>query len=209
MAELLSTSGPLLLEFTRVPLILLAVMAAVQVVASLTNQAAADALAIEAWRPLKLWALATAPFAHGGFAHLLGNAVPFLIFGTLIARMSPPQLTGFLTQVPYAPALTTFAWVSLASGLTSGLGAFLLNRRGTRTVGASGLVFGYFGFLMTVAVRSGLVLDAVFALVLASLWGTSMLKGVLPRLGSDVSWQAHALGLIGGVGMAWLLYPLG
>ena len=67
-------------------------------------------------------------------------------------------------------------------------------------IGASGVVFGIFGFLVARAfyernLRSGLVALAVIAF-----YGT-MIFGVLPQ-GGHVSWEGHLFGLVAGIVVA-------
>ena len=89
-------------------------------------------------------------------------------------------------------------------------GPVTLHRWCQELVGASGLVFGYFGYLLVrafvVKTLSHRILYAVIAIVVAVLYGGSMLTGVLPvRVG--ISWQGHLFGAIGGGLAAWLLRP--
>src|SRR3954463_3268564 len=70
--------------------------------------------------------IATAPFLHAGFGHLIGNTVPFLLLGGAIA------LTG-LARVP-----TTTVIVAVFGGL----GVWLFASSHTDHIGASGIVFG-------------------------------------------------------------------
>ena len=65
------------------------------------------------------------------------------------------------------------------------------------TVGASGVIFGYFGFLLSrgLLTRSKSAI-AIFLLVIFLYGG--MIWGVLPS-SPNVSWQAHLFGLFGGV----------
>ena len=64
-------------------------------------------------------------------------------------------------------------------------------------VGASGLVFGYFGYLVASGWydrKPGTILAAIAAVVLYG----GLIFGVLPTQ-SFVSWEAHLFGLIAGV----------
>ena len=79
-----------------------------------------------------IWGIVAAPFLHGGFYHLLANAVPFFVLGWLIL------LRGW----------RDFAAVSIVAGLVSGGVVWILGAQGTVHIGASGVVFGYFGFLV-------------------------------------------------------------
>lgn len=149
-------------------------------------------LGVTSWDWSKLWAVVTMPFVHGGWFHLVSNTLPFIILGCLVAIGGASRFLG----------------VTAIVGLIGGLGVFFVNSPGSLTVGASGLVFGYFGYLLVdgfveLNVRTK-IWKIGLALVIAAIWGIPMLLGVLPiRLG--VSWQGHLFGLIGGI-VAGLLY---
>ncbi|MEO3811733.1 rhomboid family intramembrane serine protease [Sphaerisporangium sp. B11E5] len=128
-----------------------------------------------------------APFLHAGFAHLIANTVPLAILGFLAA------LRG----------IGRFLAASLIVILVSGLGVWFFSTPGALTVGASGLVFGYFGYVVTRGLFDRHLLDIVLGLVVAAVY-YSLIEGVLPGQ-AGISWQGHLFGLIGGVLAAWTL----
>ncbi|WP_415134654.1 rhomboid family intramembrane serine protease [Microbacterium sp.] len=91
--------------------------------------------------------------------------------------------------------------MTLFATVIGGLGTWIVNAPGTLTVGASGLVFGYFGYLVMRVFAPGRVahriLYAVVALVVIGVYGGSMLAGVFAAA-AGVSWQGHLFGAIGG-----------
>ena len=122
-----------------------------------------------------------APFLHGDFAHLISNSIPFAVLGWLILARSRDEFW----------RVTSIVWVS------SGVGAWLLGAPNTVHIGASGVVFGYFGFLLTRAFFDRHWLSAVIAIIVIAAYG-SLIFGVLPfQMG--ISWQGHLFGAIGGV----------
>ncbi|WP_214414965.1 rhomboid family intramembrane serine protease [Sphaerisporangium fuscum] len=127
-----------------------------------------------------------APFLHAGFAHLMANTVPLAILGFLAA------LRG----------LGRFFVASLIIVIVSGLGVWFLSPPGL-TVGASGLVFGYFGYVVTRGLFDRHLLDIALGIGVAVLY-YSLIWGVLPGQ-PGISWQGHLFGLIGGVLAAWTL----
>ncbi|MDH2427048.1 rhomboid family intramembrane serine protease [Sphaerisporangium sp. TRM90804] len=127
-----------------------------------------------------------APFLHAGFSHLMANTVPLAILGFLAA------LRG----------LGRFFVASVIIILVSGLGIWFLSPPGV-TVGASGLVFGYFGYVVTRGLFDRHLLDIVLGIGVAVLY-YSLIWGVLPGQ-PGISWQGHLFGLIGGVLAAWML----
>ena len=70
-------------------------------------------------------------------------------------------------------------------------------------IGASGVIFGYLGYLMLSGWFARRVMPILISLGVTVLWG-GMVLGVLPgQMG--ISWQAHLGGFIGGVLAArWL-----
>jgi membrane associated rhomboid family serine protease len=126
------------------------------------------------------------PFLHGSFAHLYSNAVPLIITGT------------FVLAGGTARALKVTAVVALFSGL----GVWLVSPRGLTTIGASGVIFGYLGYLLTRSLIERTWWSfAVAALVGLLYW--SVFANVVPGA-PLVSWQAHLFGLLGGVVAALL-----
>jgi membrane associated rhomboid family serine protease len=135
-----------------------------------------------------LGGIATAPFLHAGWDHLISNSLPFLVLGFLV-------LLGGLAR-----------WLisSVISIVASGLSAWLLTPADTIIVGASGLIFGWLTYLLARGVWSrsaGQILVAVGVLVVYG----GLIWGVLPGA-AGVSWQAHLGGAVGGVLAAWLLH---
>jgi membrane associated rhomboid family serine protease len=141
---------------------------------------------IQAHDAHSLWHIFTAPFLHANLDHIMANSVPLAIFGFLAALRGVGR----------------FLMVSLIIVVTSGLGVWFLAAPGSVTVGASGLIFGYFGYLLARGFVERRLVDIVVGVLLALLYGT-MVFGALPGQ-PGVSWQAHLFGLIGGVLAAWL-----
>lgn len=121
------------------------------------------------------------PFLHGGLAHLLANTGPFLLLGWLVMIRRAAD----------------FLYVTVVVMLVSGLGVWLVGPPRSVTIGASGLIFGYFGFLLLRVYFDRQVLSFLLAVVVFLLYGT-ILWGVLPQM-PGVSWQAHLFGFVGGV----------
>ena len=122
-----------------------------------------------------------APFIHGSIAHLVANTIPFVVLGWLVMLQGRGR----------------FARVTLASMLGAGLSAWLLGAPGSVHIGASGVIFGYLGFLMLAGLFERKFLNIGLSLGVTALWG-GLVFGVLPgEVG--VSWQAHLGGFIGGV----------
>ncbi|GAA1931176.1 rhomboid family intramembrane serine protease [Streptomyces sodiiphilus] len=128
-----------------------------------------------------------AAFLHFGFNHLSANTLPLLIFGFLAA------LRG----------IGRFLAVCFVIITVSGLGIWLFAWENTNTAGASGVVFGLFGYLLARGFVEKDALDITVGITVFLLYG-SILWGVLPT-NPGISWQGHLFGLIGGVLAAYWL----
>lgn len=130
----------------------------------------------------------TAPFLHANLAHIVANTSGLLFLGWLCAWPTP----------------ATFYLATLGSLVGSGIAAWALGAPHSVHLGASGLVFGYAGFLMSRGIYARSIPSALTGLLVAFSYGLSMLWGILP-LTPGVSWQCHAGGLVGGALSAkWL-----
>ncbi|MFC8666313.1 rhomboid family intramembrane serine protease [Streptomyces sp. NPDC057199] len=127
-----------------------------------------------------------AAFVHFGWDHLAANSVPLLLLGFLAA------LSG----------IRRFLAVVTVTILVSGLGVWLTASEHSITAGASGVVFGLFGYLLVRGFVDRRIGDVVIGLVVGAVYG-SILWGVLPTT-AGVSWQGHLFGLIGGVASAFV-----
>ncbi|MDX3529203.1 rhomboid family intramembrane serine protease [Streptomyces sp. ID05-39B] len=122
-----------------------------------------------------------AAFLHFGFDHLAANSLPLLVMGFLAA------LSGIRRFLSVAAVIT----------LVSGLGVWLTAPANSTTAGASGVVFGLFGYLVLRGFVDRRIGDVLVGLLVGAVYG-SILWGVLPTA-TGVSWQGHLFGLIGGV----------
>lgn len=122
-----------------------------------------------------------APFLHGSLNHLLANSIPFVILGWLVMLRDARH---FLRVTAYA---------MLASGIT----AWLLGAPGSVHIGASGVIFGYLGFLMLSGWYARSITSIILSIIVTVLWG-GLILGVMPGE-AGISWQAHLGGFFGGV----------
>lgn len=127
------------------------------------------------------------PFLHGGLVHLANNSVPFAVLGVLVL------LSG----------LRRFVVTTLLSLLVGGLGVWLVGMPNTVHIGASGVVFGYLGYLLLRGYFSRSAGAILLSLLLVVLYG-GVLWGLLP-LQAGISWSAHLFGFLGGGLSAYLL----
>jgi len=121
-----------------------------------------------------------APFLHGSFTHLLANSIPFAMMGWFVMLRDSRH----------------FIPVTAAAMLGSGLVAWTLGAPGSVHVGASGVIFGYLGFLMLSGWYARSAGSILLSIVVTVMWG-GLVFGVLPGQ-TGISWQAHLGGFIGG-----------
>lgn len=128
-----------------------------------------------------------APFIHGSLNHLVANSVPFLVLGWLVMLRNARH----------------FIPVTLVSMFGAGLMAWLVGAPGSVHVGASGVVFGYLGFLMLSGWFARSFASIALSIGVTVAWG-GLVFGVMPGQ-PGISWQAHLGGFLGGVLAArWL-----
>jgi len=122
-----------------------------------------------------------APFLHGSLNHIVANSIPFVVLGWMVMLRDERH----------------FVPVTIAAMLGSGLTAWLLGAPGSVHIGASGVIFGYLGFLMLSGWYARSFASIVISLIVTVVWG-SLVFGMIPGA-SGISWQAHAGGFLGGV----------
>ncbi len=125
-----------------------------------------------------------APLLHAGFGHLLANSIPLLVLGWLVI----------------VRGLRDFLWATVVVTILGGLGVWLFGQPATVHLGASGLIFGYLGYLILRGFWERSVVAVMVALIAGVLYG-SALWGVLPGR-ANVSWEGHLFGFVGGAGAA-------
>jgi membrane associated rhomboid family serine protease len=168
------------------PLIFVAVMWVVEF-GNLVTRDAFEGLGIRPRTPDGIWGILFAPFVHANFAHLVANTVPFLVLGWMVA------LRG----------LREFLLVTFLVMLIGGGAVWLLGRPFSVHVGASGVVFGYLGFLLARGFFERSAQAVVLSLLALFLYGGA-LWGILPSSGR-ISWEGHLFGFLAGIGAARLL----
>jgi len=99
-----------------------------------------------------------------------------------------------------------FLVVSLWIILLSGAALWLLGRSAYH-VGASSVLFGYFGYLLARGWYERSVTALLVALLTLGLYG-GIVRGILPTR-SYISWEGHLFGLLAGVLVARLTTPQG
>jgi len=122
-----------------------------------------------------------APFLHGNLQHLIANTVPFVALGWMVMLRDQRR----------------FLPVTLYAMLGAGLLAWTLGAPGSVHIGASGVVFGYLGYLLATGIYTRSAKSIVLSLATAVLWG-GLVLGIAPQ-SATISWQAHLGGFLGGI----------
>ena len=151
------------------------------------GSAAGHGVVPRTWYGLK--GIPVAPFIHADLEHLVANTFPLLILGALVL------LRG----------VVAFLFVVFMSALVGGLGTWLFGTGGSQHIGASGVVFGLFGYLVFRTAFDRRWSSALITLLVGAGYGTAMLYSLIPEDG--ISWTAHFFGFVGGFVAARLRYP--
>ncbi|MDH6132782.1 membrane associated rhomboid family serine protease [Kitasatospora sp. MAA4] len=133
----------------------------------------------------------TAPFLHLSWQHLEGNSGPLFVFGFLAAYRGVKK----------------FLALTLLITLTSGLAVWVFERSDIVTVGASGLIFGYFGYVVLRGLFDRHLIDSLIGLVMGASFAYIVTLAVPGTPG--ISWLGHLGGLVGGLAGAWLFRERG
>ncbi|MEZ0075409.1 rhomboid family intramembrane serine protease [Planotetraspora sp. GP83] len=135
---------------------------------------------IRAWDVDRLPGIVSAPLLHWSWAHIEGNSGPLFIFGFLAAYRGVRKFLGVTGLI----------------ALASGLGSWFTADSSAIGAGASGLVFGYFGYVLVRGAFDRHLIDIVIGLVMGLCFAYQF-AGLLPAEG--IGWQAHAFGFVGGI----------
>ncbi|MEL6815347.1 MAG: rhomboid family intramembrane serine protease [Cyanobacteria bacterium J06598_3] len=126
------------------------------------------------------------PLFHRDFSHLLANTLPFLVLGWLIL------VQGELTDS------ADFYTITVTILIIGGIGTWLFGREAIH-LGASGLIFGYIGFLLISGYEGPTLLTVGFAAIVFLMYGNQLWSMLPSSNESKVSWEGHLFGFAGGV----------
>jgi membrane associated rhomboid family serine protease len=127
------------------------------------------------------------PFLHASWQHLVSNTVPLIVLLVLLAGSK-------------ARSWEVVAEIIVLGGIL----LWLFGRHATH-IGASGLVFGLIAFLIVSGWRERRFVPLIVSVLVTFLYGGSFVFGVIPRMGSPISWEGHLLGGVAGGIIAWCL----
>ncbi len=133
--------------------------------------------------------IVVAPFLHANLAHLVSNTVPLVVLGWMVMWRDARH----------------FIPVTLLAMLGAGLLPWMAGAPGSIHIGASGIVFGYLGFLILAGWFARSAASIALSVLVTALWG-GLVLGVLPGQ-PGISWEAHLGGFVGGALAAKWLAP--
>ena len=126
-----------------------------------------------------LFGILTSPFIHGSFFHIMSNSLPLLILGAIV-RIHGPKLFWSLTL--FVILLGGFiTWIFSSSGYV---------------VGASGLIFGYWSFLIVHGFIHRSLVSLAISLIVIVFYGTMFFS--LFKFYPHISWAGHFAGALSG-----------
>ena len=120
------------------------------------------------------------PFVHGSLTHYFSNIIPLCIFSYLLLQYG----------------LKRYLQVTLWIMITTGLLVWLFARPATH-IGVSGVIYGYFGYLVLAGFLSGKFKLIIISVLVAFFYG-GLIFGILPS-SPFISWESHLFGFIAGL----------
>ena len=126
------------------------------------------------------------PFLHGSWRHLVANTVPLALLGAILCLRGRNE----------------FGMVTIIGALLSGGLTWLIGRNAYH-IGASGLIFCFFGYLASLAFFERKIGTLLLSIVCILGYG-GIVRGILPT-SSAVSWEGHLAGFISGITLAWFI----
>lgn len=125
------------------------------------------------------------PWVHHSTTHLFFNSVPLLALGLLV------HLNG----------RSEFWLVTVLIILLSGLGTWLIGNAGSHG-GASGLIMGYWSYILANAIFTRSAKSIFLALIALVFYGGMIY--ILLDARPHISWAGHASGFVAGIVTVWI-----
>ena len=125
------------------------------------------------------------PFLHGDFNHLFFNSIPFFVLSFVLLGINKEL----------------YLFVSFAINLFECLIVWTFARKKIH-IGASGIVSGYFGFILGLAYFQPSIITIIIAFVMLYYFG-AILLGLFPS-DDRTSWESHLAGFVSGLALVYL-----
>lgn len=143
-------------------------------------------LGIHPRHPLGFLGIIFCPILHQNFTHLFFNSIPLFMLGLAIL----------------ARGLPIFCQVTFFVVVFGGLAVWVFGRKAVH-IGASGVVSGYFGYILATAYFEPSFTTLILAVSVIYYFG-SIFLGIFPQE-EKVSWESHFFGFLSGIGAAYVL----
>ena len=127
------------------------------------------------------------PFLHANLFHIVSNSLPLLILGCFVVMSS---------------SVTRFWLITTIIIIVGGFGTWVFSSAGV-VIGASGLVFGYWSFLLAYAYFKRSIIAIIAGLVTLILYSGMFFS--LLAFKPYISFAGHLFGAVAGVVAAYLL----
>lgn len=140
--------------------------------------------------PRSAWGLIgiiCSPILHGNFNHLFFNSIPLFVLGMFILMLGK----------------TLFIGITVVLAIMEGTIVWIFGRKALH-IGASGVIAGYFGFVLGLAYFYPTMISLILGFVTVYYFG-SILLGIFPS-SALISWESHLAGIISGVTLAYILW---
>jgi membrane associated rhomboid family serine protease len=125
------------------------------------------------------------PFLHQNFTHLFFNSIPLFVLGLALLAKGP----------------IIFYEASIFIAVMGGLLVWIFGRPAMH-IGASGLISGYFGYILSLAYFHPNFTTLLLACMVIYYFGGIFL-GILPSE-KETSWESHLFGFISGIVFAYV-----
>jgi rhomboid protease GluP len=129
------------------------------------------------------WRLLTSLFVHGGATHLLLNMISLWLLGLMLEQ----RVGGWRVLAVY-----------LASGLAASLATVWYHKNGINSTGASGAIFGLYGFMLVLLLSKKMVLDKFDRRAMLGLVVYLILSNLISGINGNIDNIAHLGGLLMG-----------
>ncbi|AWN74769.1 rhomboid family intramembrane serine protease [Legionella anisa] len=131
-----------------------------------------------------------APLLHDNFNHIFFNSIPLVVLSNFIL------ING----------LAYYIVVTIMITVLSGIAIWCFAQYGLH-IGASGVITGYWGFLVSNIYQTG-TLTTIILGIISLYYFAGIFLGIFPK-DKGVSWEAHLFGLLAGLVTSYLfsLYP--
>lgn len=127
--------------------------------------------------------IVTAPFLHGNATHLIANSLALFVFGLIFLKVEKTRTVYILVPIY----------------LLSGFGTWAIGRAGAVHIGASGIIYGLFGYLVSIGIFRKNFTLILLSILLLFFYG-SLLWGIIPIFNNPlISWEGHLCGFVSGI----------